>query len=147
MSFFSFHDMVLKVIKLSPDARMPSKAYPGDLGFDLYASVDCEIPPSEQAAVGTGITVEMPEGWGGILKDRSSMALKRIYISAGVIDQGYRGEIKALLRNESQVTYKIRRGDKIAQMVPVQVTDWTVMETSGLKDTDRDANGFGSSGK
>jgi dUTP pyrophosphatase len=139
--------MILKVIKLLPSACLPSKAYPGDLGLDLYASEDCEIPASGQVPVGTGIAVEMPEGWGGILKDRSSLALKRIYLSAGVIDNGYRGEIKAILRNESGGPYKIRRGDKIAQMVPLPVTDWKVQEAADLKGTDRNVNGFGSSGK
>ena len=138
--------MRLNVKKIVPTATLPTRAYPGDLGFDLYAVEDCEIPPSGQLPVGTGVIVEMPEGWGGVLKDRSSMALKRIYLSAGVIDNGYRGEIKVLLRNESQEPYRIRRGDKIAQLVPIRVVDWEVREVAALGETHRSANGFGSSG-
>lgn len=138
--------MFFNVKKTVPFATLPSRAYPGDLGFDLYSAENCEIPPSGQVPVGTGVSVEMPEGWGGILKDRSSMASKRIYISAGVIDNGYRGEIKAILRNESPEPYLIRQGDKIAQLVPIEATDWEVREVTGLQETRRNSNGFGSSG-
>lgn len=138
--------MKLKVKKLLPHARLPSKAYSGDLGFDLYAAEDCQVPAAGQIAVSTGIAVDMPEGWGGMLKDRSSMALKRIYLSAGVIDNGYRGEIKAVLRNESSEPYIIKAGDKVAQMVPLPVTDWDVQAVSELEETHRNSGGFGSSG-
>jgi len=138
--------MLLKVTRLVADARLPSRAYAGDLGIDLFSAEDCEIPPSGQAAISTGIAVEMPQGWGGLLKDRSSLALKRLYLSAGVIDNGYRGEIKVLLRNESPEPYKISAGAKIAQMIPVPVTDWRIEEAGELRDSERNAQGFGSSG-
>ena len=139
--------MTLKVKKLVPFATLPSKAYSGDMGFDLYSSEDCQILPSGQIAVGTGIALEMPEGWGGVLKDRSSMASKKIYLSAGVIDNGYRGEVKAVLRNQSEKPFHIARGDKIAQMIPIPIVDWQILEEPDLQETKRNSGGFGSSGK
>src|SRR3990167_6222029 len=138
--------MLLKVKRLSNQARLPVKAYNGDLGYDLYSAERCVLKPSEQKAVGTGISVELPEGWGGFIKDRSSMAAKMIYTSAGVIDNGYRGEIKVLLRNDSKTAFVVETGDKIAQLIPIPVIDLEIIETD-IQDSDRNTNGFGSSGK
>ncbi|MBI3583812.1 MAG: dUTP diphosphatase [Nitrospinae bacterium] len=137
---------LLKVRKLNNHAKLPTRAYSGDLGYDLYAAERHVINPSEQKAVWTGISVEFPERWGGVIKDRSSMAAKMIYTSAGVIDNGYRGEIKVLLRNESDKPFVIEIGDKIAQLIPIPVIDWEITETD-IQDSDRNTNGFGSSGK
>ena len=137
---------LLKIKRLNNHAKLPTRAYNGDLGYDLYAAERYVISPAEQKAVGTGISVEFPKEWGGVIKDRSSMAAKRIYTSAGVIDNGYRGEIKVLLRNESKVAFIVEAGDKIAQMIPIPVIDWEITETD-IQDSDRNTNGFGSSGK
>ncbi|OGW04609.1 MAG: hypothetical protein A2W77_07590 [Nitrospinae bacterium RIFCSPLOWO2_12_39_16] len=137
---------LLKIKRLNNHAKLPTRAYNGDLGYDLYAAERYVINPAEQKAVGTGISVEFPKEWGGVIKDRSSMAAKRIYTSAGVIDNGYRGEIKVLLRNESKVAFIVEAGDKIAQMIPIPVIDWEITETD-IQDSDRNTNGFGSSGK
>jgi dUTP pyrophosphatase len=137
---------VLKVRRLNNNAKLPTRAYHGDLGYDLYAAERCVINPSEQVAIGTGISVELPAGWGGFIKDRSSMAMKMIYTSAGVIDYGYRGEIKVLLRNDSKEPFTVKTGDKIAQLIPIQITDWKIIE-SDIQISDRNNNGFGSSGK
>lgn len=141
--------MLLKVKRLSNQARLPVKAYNGDLGYDLYSAERCVLKPSEQKAVGTGITVELPEGWGGFIKDRSSMAMKMIYTSAGVIDNGYRGEIKVVLRNNSNTSFSIEIGDKIAQLIPIPIINWEIKESdvSDIRYSDRSVNGFGSSGK
>ena len=142
---------LLKIRKLNNHAKLPTRAYNGDLGYDLYSADRYIINPSEQKAVGTGISVELPEGWGGVIKDRSSMAAKMIYTSAGVIDNGYRGEIKVLLRNDSKTAFVVETGDKIAQLIPIPVIDWEIMETDPELDSgqesDRNTNGFGSSGK
>jgi dUTP pyrophosphatase len=140
------NNLGLKVRRLNNHAKLPTRAYSGDLGYDLYAAEKHIINPSEQAPVGTGISVEFPNGWGGVIKDRSSMAMKMIYTSAGVIDNGYRGEIKVLLRNDSKELFKIEAGDKIAQLIPIQLTDWKIIEAD-IQDSDRNTNGFGSSGK
>lgn len=137
---------LLKVRKLNNHAKLPTRAYNGDLGYDLYAAERHVINPSEQKAVGTGISVEFPERWGGVIKDRSSMAAKMIYTSAGVIDNGYRGEVKVLLRNDSKTAFVVETGDKIAQLIPIPVIDWEITETD-IQESDRNTNGFGSSGK
>src|SRR3989338_36804 len=137
---------LLKVRKLNNHAKLPTRAYGGDLAYDLYSAERHVINPSEQKAVGTGISVEFPERWGGVIKDRSSMAAKMIYTSAGVIDNGYRGEIKVLLRNDSGTPFIIEIGDKIAQLIPIPVIDWEIIETD-IKESNRNTNGFGSSGK
>ena len=137
---------LLKVRKLDNHAKLPTRAYSGDLGYDLYSADRYIINPSEQMAVGTGISVEFPERWGGVIKDRSSMAAKMIYTSAGVIDNGYRGEVKVLLRNDSKTAFVVETGDKIAQLIPIPVIDWEITETD-IQDSDRNTNGFGSSGK
>ncbi|MBI4666653.1 MAG: dUTP diphosphatase [Nitrospinae bacterium] len=136
----------LKVKKLHPAAHPPEKAKPGDLGYDLFALEHVEIPHGQMKPVKTGIAVEFPEGWGGIIKDRSSMALKRITVSAGVIDHGYRGEIVILLTNSSGEDVTILQDQKIAQLIPCPVTNWKVEITGQLNDTHRGEGGFGSTG-
>lgn len=136
----------LKVKKLVPSAHLPEKARAGDLGFDLFAVERVVIHPGEMRAVGTGVAVEFPPGWGGVIKDRSSMAMKRLTISAGVIDNGYRGEIKILITNHSTASHTIEPDQKIAQLIPIPVTDWKIEEAHELSDTHRGDNGFGSTG-
>lgn len=137
---------VLKVKKLEKSARLPGAAHDGDLGCDLYALDDTVISPGGQVGVRTGIALEFPEGWGGIIKDRSSMAAKRVYTSAGVIDAGYRGEVIVLLRNDNSSEYSIKAKDKIAQIVPVKSVECVVEEAEGLSETSRSGGGFGSTG-
>lgn len=136
----------LKVKKLIPSAHLPEKARAGDLGFDLFAAGRMVIPAGQMRPVGTGIAVEFPPGWGGIVKDRSSMAMKRLTISAGVIDNGYRGEIKILISNHSGTEHIIEPDQKIAQLIPCPVTDWKAEEEQELNDTHRGEGGFGSTG-
>jgi len=136
----------LKVKKLDPGAKLPTAAHAGDLGCDLFALSDAVIPPRGQAGVRTGVSLEFPEGWGGIIKDRSSMAAGGIYTSAGVIDAGYRGEIIVLMRNENGAEFHIRAGDKIAQIIPQKAVDWEIVEEKQLSATARSAGGFGSTG-
>ncbi|MBI5177663.1 MAG: dUTP diphosphatase [Nitrospinae bacterium] len=136
----------LKVKKLHPDARIPASAHPGDLGCDLFSLEPVTIPHGGQALVRTGVALKFPDGWGGIVKDRSSMAVARIYTAGGVIDAGYRGEVKIILRNESGNDYSIKAGDKIAQIVPLRAEQWVVDEVPDLDDTTRSSGGFGSTG-
>ena len=136
--------MRLKVKLLHPEARLPTRAYPGDLGYDLYALKRVILEPLRPTAVPTGIAVEFPEGWGAFIKDRSSMALKGVHTLAGVIDSGYRGEIRVVMvALRGRVV--IEAGQKIAQMVPVKVVEWDVVEGE-LSDSEREGRGFGSSG-
>ncbi|MFQ5559853.1 MAG: dUTP diphosphatase [Nitrospinota bacterium] len=139
----------LKVFKLKEEGRLPSKSYDGDLGYDLFAHEDVTLEQGCQKAVPTGIALEFPPGWGGFIKDRSSLAIKGIYTSAGVIDNGYRGEVRVIVKNDSGCDFIFRRGDRVAQLVPVPVTNWVVEESEfhNKKSTDRQEGGFGSSGK
>lgn len=136
----------LKVKKITKGARLPRAAHPGDLGCDLFSVEEVFIPAGEQRKVGTGAALQFPDGWGGIIKDRSSLASKRIYSSGGVIDAGYRGEIIVILRNGSEAGYTIKKGDKIAQVIPVKAQEWRVVEVEELTDTARAEDGFGSTG-
>ena len=137
----------MKVKRLTSDALLPCSAHPGDLGYDLFSAEDVIIPSGKQHKVRTGIALQFPDGWGGVIKDRSSMASARVYSSAGVIDSGYRGEVMVLLRNDSGKDYAINKGDKVAQMIPLQVAQMEVVEQDELLETSRNEKGFGSSGR
>ncbi len=136
----------LKVLKLRPDAHAPERANNGDLGYDLFAVEQVLIPKGAMRPVKTGVALQLPSGWGAIIKDRSSMAMKRLTTSAGVIDCGYRGEIVVLLTNLSNDDVTIEQDSKIAQFVPTPVTDWEMFVVDELDDTERGKGGFGSSG-
>ncbi len=144
----------MKVKKLHPDAKIPTRAYPGDLGFDLYALENTTLPAVNESGglpvtlVRTGVAVEFPRGWGAFIKDRSSKAVKkRIHTVAGVIDNGYRGEIKVAVVNLSGRVVTIKKGERFAQLVPVSLYDGVAVEVEELSDTERGTGGFGSSDK
>lgn len=144
--------MSLNVKKLHPDATLPTIAHPdSDLGFDLYALEDVFLYPFETVLVRTGIAVECSRH-GFLIRDRSSMARKGIITSGGVIDEGYRGEIGVLLTKitkQGDFIYPVKKGDKIAQMLPVLVRTGLiyVQEVNELGESARGENGFGSSGR
>ena len=139
--------MEIKVQKLSSMSRLPSKANEFDAGWDLYASDDAVIEPSKTELIGTDIVLGIPEGYVGLIWDRSGMAAKKgIHRFAGVIDSGYRGEIKVCLWNSSEDFYIVNKGDRIAQILFQPVPHFSLTETEGLSPTDRGSGGFGSSG-
>jgi dUTP pyrophosphatase len=137
----------LRVKKLTPGAHLPERAGEGDLGYDLFAAEGIVIPPRGTAIVKTGIAVAFPDGWGGLIRDRSGMAAThRIVVSAGVIDHGYRGEIGVVMNNLTDEPFPVTPTMKIAQMLPMPVVDWLVEEADALPDSRRGAGGFGSTG-
>ncbi len=143
---------MLKAKLLRPEAKAPTIAHPGeDLGYDIYSAETVTIPPRGHAVVHTGIAVEVTgrkgEAMGALLRDRSSMAARRLALTAGVIDAGYRGEIKVLMENLGDAPAEIHAGDKIAQLIPYPVLADSVEIVSELSDTRRKAAGFGSTGK
>ena len=139
--------MELKVKKLSKYARLPSKANENDAGWDLYASEDAIIEPSETALVGTDVAMAIPENYVGLIWDRSGMAVKRkIHRFAGVIESGYRGEVKVGLWNSSNDHCIINKGDRIAQILFQPVPPLPLIEVQNLDHTKRGSKGFGSSG-
>lgn len=121
----------------------------GDAGFDVRAAQACIIAPQSQMLVSTGLHLAIPLGWVGIVKDRSSMASKRIYTHGGVIDAGYRGEVKILISNSGQEPYSVNINDKLAQMLIVPyLSECEEVDTQEkLGATERGIGGFGSTGK
>ena len=137
----------LNVVRLEPEAILPTKAHPTDAGYDLYALEDMLLPKGEVTKVHTGIAIQFPERTWGLLRDRSSVATKSgLFVVAGVIDQDYRGEIVVALYN-SRGAQRITPGMKIAQLVLMELFDCPVVEIPAFPDeTVRGTNGFGSSG-
>jgi dUTP pyrophosphatase len=142
--------MTLKVRRLDARARLPTRAYPGDAGLDLYALEDGVLDPGERASVRTGIAVEIPEGEAGLVLPRSGLAARNgiaLVNAPGLIDAGYRGEIRVLLLNtDRSLSFELAAGDRIAQLVLVKVQTPEVVEVGELAVSDRGAGGFGSSG-
>lgn len=139
--------MILKIKKLDPDAILPSYAHPGDAGMDVYANETVVINPGESVKVKTGIAMEIPEGYVGLMWDRSGMSTKnKIKSLAGVIDSGYRGESLVGLINLSNTPYTVEKGHKIIQMLIQKVERVDVVEADELSDTSRGEGGFGSTG-
>jgi dUTP pyrophosphatase len=140
--------MELKVKKLHPDAKLPTRAHQSDLGYDIFALETVYLIPGEVMKIRTGIAVNFPKGYGAVIKDRSSMALKGFHVSGGVIDETYSSEISVLLTYITPVSGNralINKGDKIAQLIPTQVVNWDVSEVDELEELERGSNGFGSS--
>jgi len=118
----------------------------GDAGLDLYSAVDVTLPGGDvNVAVPLGLTTTFSSMYVAMVKDRSSMAVKGIFTSAGIIDSSYRGEWKILLR--STKLYNIKRGDKIAQVLFLPVFHLQVKEVDSLSESNRGIGGFGSTGK
>jgi dUTP pyrophosphatase len=143
---------MLKVKLLTATAKPPTVAHPGeDLGYDIYAAEAITIRPRGHAVVPTGIAVECtsPEGkrMGALLRDKSSMAARRLTVTGGVIDAGYRGEVRVLMENLSDTEAVIRAGDKIANLIPYPVLTGEVKVVDDLSESSRKAGGFGSSGR
>lgn len=142
--------MELKVQLLTDSATLPSRAHEGDAGLDLYASEPAHIGPGERWQVATGIAVEIPEGHAGLVLPRSGLA-KRNGISLvnapGLIDAGYRGEVKVLLlNNDPAEVFRIKPGDRIAQLLITPLAAAEPVEASVLSESERGDGGFGSSG-
>lgn len=139
--------MELQVKKLSWNGKLPVKAYPTDLGYDLFADERTSLEPQSVTKVHTGIACDFPTGYGALLRDRSSMATKKeVFVVAGVIDPTYTGEIIVAFFNPNDFPIEINEGEKIAQMILIHGINFPVVEVSDLAATDRGDNGFGSTG-
>lgn len=143
-----FNAMELRIKKLHPEAKIPTYAHPDDAGFDLYAIENETIKKGGRALVGTGIAIEIPDGYVGLVWDKSGLSSKHgLKTLGGVVDAGYRGEIKIGLMNLGESDYSIEAGNKIAQMLIQKVEHAEIKEVEELSDTMRGAGGFGSTGK
>ena len=139
----------IKVLKLHPAAQLPKYAHVGawgDLAADLYAAEPVSLWAGATLAVPTGLAMEFPATHGALVEDRSGLALKGLTTLAGVIDPGYRGEIRVVLTNLSEVTMDIKAGDRVAQLRIVQRIEAQFEEVTELAEAPRGVGGFGSTG-
>jgi dUTP pyrophosphatase len=135
-------------VKLLKGGSMPVRASAGAAGWDLRASEDVIIEQQETAIVPTGFSVEFPSGYEMQIRSRSGLAARGIVVanSPGTVDADYRGEVKVILRNESDDRFRIRVGDRIAQAVFAKLPDIELVEADSLSDTERGHGGIGSTG-
>ena len=139
----------LPIHRLREDAVVPGRAYAGDAGLDLAACEHVELAPGERATVGTGLAVAIPEGYAGFVQPRSGLAAKHgitIVNAPGLIDSGYRGELKVtLLNTDTHEPFVVEVGMRIAQLVVLEVPGVEPIEVDELPDSERGVRGFGSS--
>jgi dUTP pyrophosphatase len=142
--------VVVPVRRLDADVPLPSAQHPGDAGYDLHARVDVAIAPGARALVPTGFSMALPPGYAGFVQPRSGLALKHgitVLNAPGLVDAGYRDEIKVLLVNlDATETFVIHRGDRIAQLVVQAVVEVHWAEVDELEGSRRGTGGFGSTG-
>ena len=140
----------LAVQRLRADAVLPERAYSGDAGLDLAACERVELAPGERAVVGTGLAVAIPEGFAGFVQPRSGLADRHgisIVNAPGLIDSGYRGELKVILLNtDADERFVVEPGMRVAQLVVLEVPELELVETEALPVTERGVRGHGSSG-
>jgi dUTP pyrophosphatase len=137
----------LRVRKIHPEARLPVYQHPGDAGLDLFSAVDEVLGAGELKAVPTGIQMAIPDGHVGLIWDKSGISLQGVHRLAGVVDAGYRGEVKVVMINLGKLPFAIKKGMKIAQLLIQPVVAAEVTETADLDDTSRGDGGFGSTGR
>jgi dUTP pyrophosphatase len=141
----------LRWSRLSEAARPPRRAHDADAGYDLHAAEAVTIAPGERAGVGTGIAVAVPAGHAGLVLPRSGLAARHgisVVNAPGLIDTGYRGELRVLLLNtDREHAFDVRPGDRIAQLVIVRVEGADLEEATELDETARGVRGFGSTGR
>lgn len=143
--------MELAVAKLKEEAVLPLRAHEGDAGLDLYACEAAHIGPGERWSVGTGIALEIPAGHAGLVLPRSGIAREHgisLVNSPGLIDSGYRGEVRVLLlNNDPAEIFRVAAGDRIAQLLITPIALAEPVEATALTESARGEGGFGSSGR
>ena len=148
--FGVLNDDPLKIIKvkfLNKEAELPFKAHYTDAGFDIFTTEAYTLKSGESHLFSTGIACQIPVGYSALLWDRSSLGSKGVHRLAGVIDSSYRGEWKVCLVNLSDKDYEVKSGDKICQAIIQKVENFEFEAVEELSDTERDAGGFGSTGR
>ncbi len=144
--------LAVPVVRLDPDLPLPGYAHSGDAGADLVARIEVLLEPNGgRAMVPTGIALAIPEGYAGFVQPRSGLALRHgvtCLNTPGLIDSGYRDELAVLLVNtDPEVPYRVRRGDRIAQLVLQRVDTARFVEVASLDGSERGLDGFGSTGR
>jgi len=139
--------MVIKIKRLTESAKLPTYAKEGDAGMDFYADESLVLAPGDRRGISTGISKQIPTGYVGLIWDKSGVAFKGgLKTMGGVLDSGYRGEIKIILHNLSTESYSIEKGNKVAQMLIQAVEQRELVEVDSLEESDRGEGGFGSTG-
>ena len=138
--------MLIKVKKILTGAKLPAFAHSGDAGMDLFSCVEMTLAPGETKPVPTGIQMAIPPGYVGLIWDKSGISLKGVHRLAGVVDAGYRGEVRVVMVNLGKEAFEIKAGMKIAQMLIQPVEAPAIVESDELDDTSRGEGGFGSTG-
>lgn len=147
----------IKIHKLDRNAKIPTRTYPTDAGLDLYALEDTTILVGETKLVKTGVAIQVPEGYVGMIKSRSSLGIKGLQVGAGVVDTDYAGDLSVVIHNFSATEeiipgtfakrYTFKAGDKIAQLVLIKIETPKPVESEVIWESQRGNNGFGSSGR
>jgi dUTP pyrophosphatase len=140
----------LAVKLLHPAAQLPRQAHPGDAGADLFSVEEVSIPAGERRDVGTGLALAIPWGYAGFVQPRSGLAFKHgimVVNSPGLIDAGYRGEVRVSLYNSGREPFVVRVGERIAQLVVQRAEEAAFVAMAELPETVRGEGGFGSSGR
>jgi len=143
-------NMDIEVRLLHPEARLPVRAHAGDAGADLFSVETVDIPPGERRDVGTGLALAIPPGYAGFVQPRSGLAFRHgimVVNSPGLIDAGYRGEVRVSLYNSGKHTFTVGIGERIAQLVIQRFEEPTFVAAPELPETGRGTGGFGSSGR
>ena len=139
----------IAITRVRADARLPERAYAGDAGLDLATCEAVRLGPGERALVPTGLAVAIPEGYAGFVQPRSGLAAGdgiTVVNSPGLVDAGYRGELKVVLLNtDRERTFTAEAGERIAQLVVLAVPELTLREVADLPPSERGVRGFGSS--
>lgn len=139
----------IRVQFLEKEAKLPSRSNPSDAGADIFSIESVMIHPGERKVVGTGIAIEIPEGFYGRVAPRSGLAAKHgIDVLAGVVDSSYRGEIKVVLLNtDKHSTFHVEKGDRIAQLIVESHFNFNIAASENLSSSERGKDGFGSTGR
>jgi len=139
----------VQIVRLDPEMPTLSHALPGDAGVDLRSTTSLTLQPGDRTLIPTGIAIAIPEGYAGFVQPRSGMAINKglgLLNSPGLIDSGYRGEIKVIAVNLSKETLEITRGERVAQLVILPVPSVAYEEVDHLPESERGTGGFGSTG-
>lgn len=139
--------MKIKIKRIQENAKLPAYSHSGDAGLDLFSSVDLVLGAGKVMPVSTGIKMAIPPGYVGLIWDKSGISLEGVHRLAGVVDSGYRGEVRVVMINLGDAPFSIEKGMKIAQMLIQPVNSVEVTEVEELEDTTRGEDGFGSTGK
>ena len=141
------HPNTIRILRVNPQAVLPTRTHDDDAGLDLYNLEDFRLEAGEGRAVKTGIALAIPQGYVGLVADRSSLGKRGLKTAGGIIDAGYRGEIHIVLWNISRELFELKRGERLAQLLVIPIATPVIEEVSSLEETARGVKGFGSSGK